>query len=143
MEHVANPIKALKEWNRVLKNDGFMILVLPNPEFMYDRKRQRTTFQHMLDDWNNNTPESDPTHIEDVVENTDLSLVYLLNGKKGETIPYEKHVSIARDNANIRAAHHHVYSDGVVFELLNFSGFKLIASEHFAPFHMIYLAKKI
>lgn len=142
LEHVANPIKALKEWNRVLKNEGFMVLVLPNPEFMYDHKRQRTSFQHMLDDWKNNTPESDTTHIQDIIDNTDLSRVYVLGGN-GETISFENHVNIAMQNPNMRAGHHHVYSDEVVFELLKFSGFKLLASEHFMPFHMIYLAQKM
>jgi SAM-dependent methyltransferase len=141
LEHVANPIKALKEWNRVIKNDGCMVLVLPNPEFMYDHKRERTSFQHLVKDWENDTQESDTTHIQDVIDNCDLSRVYVLNGK-GETISYESHVRIARDNPTLRTVHHHVYTDEVVFELLKFCGFKLIVSEHFSPFHMIYLAKK-
>jgi ubiquinone/menaquinone biosynthesis C-methylase UbiE len=141
LEHVANPIKALKEWHRVLKDDGLMVLVLPNPEFTYDHKRKRTSFQHLLDDFNNNIDESDTTHIQDVIDNCDLSRVYLLNGN-GATISYESHVSISKDNFKFRAIHHHVYTDEVVYELLKYSGFKLLASEHFTPFHMIYLGFK-
>ena len=29
LEHIANPIKALKEWLRVIKNEGYLILILP------------------------------------------------------------------------------------------------------------------
>jgi len=29
LEHIANPLKALKEWGRILKDDGFLILILP------------------------------------------------------------------------------------------------------------------
>jgi ubiquinone/menaquinone biosynthesis C-methylase UbiE len=142
LEHVANPIKALKEWNRVIKQGGLMVLVLPNPEFTFDHKRKRTTFEHILNDYNNNTVEEDETHVQDVIDNCDLSRVYLLNGN-GRTIPYEQHVQYCKDNARLRTLHHHVYTDNVVHRMLEKAGFKLITTEHFAPFHMIYIANKL
>lgn len=141
LEHVANPIKALVEWKRVIKKGGFMILVLPNPEFTFDHKRKLTDFEHILNDFRINTPEEDQTHVQDVIDNCDLSRVYLLGGK-GETIPYEMHVQYCKDNAKLRTLHHHVYTDDVVHRMLETAGFKLTATEHFAPFHMIYLAHK-
>jgi len=141
LEHVANPIKALKEWNRVIVNKGLMILVLPNPEFMFDHKRQRSTFDHILNDYNMNVSEEDDTHIQDVIDNCDLSRVYLLNGN-GKTIPREMHIEYCLDNARLRTLHHHVYTDEVVHKMLAHSGFDLKATEHFAPFHLIYIAIK-
>ncbi|HTE24843.1 methyltransferase domain-containing protein [Flavitalea sp.] len=141
LEHVANPIKALKEWNRVIKDGGLMVLVLPNPEFTFDHKRKRTTFEHILGDYNNNTAEEDETHVQDVIDNCDLTRVYLLGGK-GETIPYEQHVAYCKDNARLRTLHHHVYTDNVVHRMLETAGFKLVATEHFVPFHLIYIAHK-
>jgi len=142
LEHVANPIKALKEWNRVLKLNGVIILVLPEPEHMFDNKRQLTTFQHILCDYENDVDESDLMHLQDVIENCNLSRVYVLHGK-GETMSLETHVKISSDNPTLRAMHHHVYSDQVVFDMLKYSGFELLTNEHFSPFHMIYIAKKI
>jgi ubiquinone/menaquinone biosynthesis C-methylase UbiE len=142
LEHVANPIKALKEWNRVIKKGGLMVLVLPNPEFTFDHKRKRTSFEHILGDYNNNTVEEDQTHVQDVIDNCDLSRVYLLNGN-GRTIPYEQHVEYCKDNARLRTLHHHVYSDSVVHRMLETAEFKTIATEHFAPFHLIYIAHKL
>ena len=142
LEHVANPIKALKEWNRVIKDGGMMVLVLPNPEFTFDHKRKRTTFEHILNDYNNNTVEEDETHVQDVIDNCDLSRVYLLNGN-GQTIPYEQHVQYCKDNARLRTLHHHVYTDNVVHRMLETAGFKLVGNEHFVPFHMIYITKKL
>jgi ubiquinone/menaquinone biosynthesis C-methylase UbiE len=141
LEHVANPIKALKEWNRVIKDGGLMVLVLPDPKFTFDHKRKRTTFEHILGDYNNNTVEEDETHVQDVIDNCDLTRVYLLGGN-GATIPYDQHVAYCKDNPRLRTLHHHVYTDNVVHRMLETAGFKLIATEHFAPFHMIYIANK-
>ncbi|RYF94335.1 MAG: hypothetical protein EOO00_05420 [Chitinophagaceae bacterium] len=118
-----------------------MILVLPDPEFTFDHNRQRSTFEHIYQDYQVNTPEEDQTHVQDVIDNCDLSRVYLLNGN-GKTIPYEMHVEYCKDNAKLRTLHHHVYTDEVVHKMLEAAGFKLTATEHFAPFHMIYLAHK-
>jgi ubiquinone/menaquinone biosynthesis C-methylase UbiE len=141
LEHVANPIKALIEWRRVVKDGGLMVLVLPDPEYTFDHKRARTTFAHLLNDYEMKTDESDTTHVQDVIDNCDLERVYVLNGN-GAKLPYEQHVAISSDNHNLRAIHHHVFTDGVVHEMLKTAGFELTATEHFGNLHMIYLAFK-
>src|SRR3954463_13199512 len=42
LEHVANPVKALLEWKRVLKPGGILILILPKKESTFDHKRDYT-----------------------------------------------------------------------------------------------------
>ena len=49
LEHVANVIKAIHEWHRVLKRSGELILVLPDKRFTFDHDRPYTTFQHLLE----------------------------------------------------------------------------------------------
>jgi len=44
LEHIANPIKALHEWVRVLKGGGHLLLVLPRKESNFDHRRDVTSF---------------------------------------------------------------------------------------------------
>ena len=39
LEHVANAIKALTEWKRVIKTGGALVLVLPNKQSNFDHRR--------------------------------------------------------------------------------------------------------
>lgn len=54
LEHIANPLKAIEEWIRVLKKEGLLFLVLPNKEYCFDHKRSVTEFSHLLKDYQNN-----------------------------------------------------------------------------------------
>lgn len=74
LEHIANPLRALKEWRRILKNDGFLIIVLPNKKSNFDHNRPVTHFEHILDDYNKNTSEHDLTHLEEILALHDLSM---------------------------------------------------------------------
>jgi len=50
IEHVTDPIRALTEWHRLLKPDGILFLAVPDKRFTFDRDRQRTPLQHLVDD---------------------------------------------------------------------------------------------
>ncbi|MFA5262654.1 MAG: methyltransferase domain-containing protein [Opitutaceae bacterium] len=69
LEHVANPILALKEWCRVLRHGGIIYMVVPDKRFTWDRNRGTTSVAHMIEDYEKGTPVSDPTHIDDFVDN--------------------------------------------------------------------------
>ena len=47
LEHFSDPIKALKEWYRVVKEGGYIFLIVPHKERMFDRNRPRTTFEEL------------------------------------------------------------------------------------------------
>lgn len=67
LEHSSNPIKALKEWFRVLKPKGIAYVIVPNKRFTWDRNRPTTDFEHMLEDYRSDTNDKDPTHIDDFI----------------------------------------------------------------------------
>lgn len=48
LEHVANPLRALMEWHRVLKPDGVLLLVVPDKRHTFDRDRERTPLGHLV-----------------------------------------------------------------------------------------------
>ena len=39
LEHIANPLKAVTEWKRIIKKNGVILLVLPDKRFTFDKKR--------------------------------------------------------------------------------------------------------
>jgi radical SAM superfamily enzyme YgiQ (UPF0313 family) len=58
LEHFTNPIKALVEWDRLLKPGGIIFMIIPHKERTFDKNRERTTLQHLIDDYQNGTTES-------------------------------------------------------------------------------------
>lgn len=115
LEHIANPLKALNEWLRVLKPDGHILIVVPNSKTNFDHARPVTTIDHLLEDLKNNTDEKDLTHLEEILKLHDLSM-----DKPAGSLVNFKHRSL--DNFNNRALHHHVFDLDLltsIFKLLN------------------------
>lgn len=74
LEHFANPVKALKEWQRVLRPGGSLILVLPHYAKTFDHRRKLTTVAHMIEDFEKNTQEDDLSHLEEILSAHDLKM---------------------------------------------------------------------
>lgn len=119
LEHIANPIKALNEWKRILKNNGALILVLPNKINNFDRYRPTTTSDHLLEDFNNHTTEHDLTHLEEIVNLHDLSL----DLPAGNIENFKKR---SLDNFNNRTLHHHVFDLSVIKMMVEFCGLEVV-----------------
>jgi ubiquinone/menaquinone biosynthesis C-methylase UbiE len=52
VEHLPNLIKALKEWNRIVKNAGYVVMIVPQRDArVNDRGRPLTTYGEILDDF--------------------------------------------------------------------------------------------
>jgi SAM-dependent methyltransferase len=51
LEHTANPILALSERVRLLKDQGYLVLLLPHKDGTFDHRRPVTTIQHLIADY--------------------------------------------------------------------------------------------
>lgn len=61
-EHLDNPIKALLERHRVIKNWGIVFMAIPDKRRTFDEKRERTTLNHIISDYTNPSEERDREH---------------------------------------------------------------------------------
>jgi len=136
LEHVANPLQALFEWKRILKPNGSLILILPYKETTFDINRPFTTFNHILEYFQNGINESDTTHFDEILSLHDI------NNDIGY-ISADAFKIRLENNLTNRCAHHHVFSTDVVKEMLNYVGFKVIEQEIVPPFHLATFAQLI
>ena len=135
LEHTANPIKALKEWNRVLKKNGKLVLVLPDKENTFDNNRPYTSFEHLLNDFNTDIKEDDQTHIEEILQLHDYS--------RDNTVDKLKFAERLKENLVHRSAHHHVFSFKLIENILELASFKVLYQQKNNPFHLVTIAQKI
>ena len=65
IEHVANPIKLIRELFRITRPGGTVILSAPDKDYTYDKTRPLTTFEHLWSDFENDVTENDDEHYMD------------------------------------------------------------------------------
>jgi len=49
IEHFPDPIKALKEWRRVVRPGGYIFVTAPHKERTFDKERERTTLAELIE----------------------------------------------------------------------------------------------
>jgi SAM-dependent methyltransferase len=135
LEHCANPIKSLSEWRRVLKNEGWLALVLPHKAATFDHRRKVTDFEHLLEDYRRGVTEDDTTHFAEILEKHDLNLDPAQESKAS----FEKWIS---ENPVNRGAHHHVFDPALSITLVDHVGFEVEFAEVWMPFHIFVVAQK-
>lgn len=74
-EHVPNPLGLIKECYRVLRNEGFLYLAVPDKNYTFDRDRQRTPLSHLIKDMENNTTTVDEEHLVEWVINVNKKTI--------------------------------------------------------------------
>ncbi len=136
LEHVANPLKALEETKRVLKDGGIFVIVLPHQSGSFDHRRSVTPLAHLVDDYRQGTGEDDLSHLEEILEKHDLSMDPLA----GDLESFRRR---ALDNIENRCLHQHVFDTPSVVALLDHVGLQLIAAEAELPYNIIVVGQKL
>jgi hypothetical protein len=129
VEHIANPIKAIKLWADILVKNGTIINIVPNKDQCWDRSRPYTSLEHILHDYHYNTSESDLTHIHE-------------SACMQETRPtYYNDVGIANCK---RIIHHHVYCKDIFQQMHEYCGFNTIFCDIILddPLQIVYIGSK-
>jgi len=134
LEHIANPIKALQNWKRVLKPGGFLLLVLPDKHRTFDYRRPVTTLDHLREDYARDTGEEDMTHVEEFVTLWDYKKFPIASS-------IDEHRERYRDNYQQRLVHHHVFDLKSAIEMVNHSGWQVLRAERLRPEHLVLLLK--
>jgi hypothetical protein len=123
LEHIANPIKALKSWQRVAPK---LLLVLPYCRETFDHRRPVTTLAHMIEDFERNVGEDDMSHLKEVVELSDLSRLTL---PRDMTLETAKQLADPLRNPQNRCIHHHVFDEHNSIQLLTHCGYRVLAKQ--------------
>jgi SAM-dependent methyltransferase len=122
LEHSANPLKALFEFKRVVKNGGYLLIIIPKKDHNFDRKRPITSFETILNKFESNAGEEDLSSLEEILELHDL-------GSNPEADDFSNFINMALNNYDHRALHHHVFDMSLLKQVFNFIGLKLIVTE--------------
>ena len=136
LEHIANPMKALREWKRVLKVGGALLVVVPDKQRTFDHKRPFTTIEHLESDFQMNKQEDDLTHLDEILALHDLTL------DPGAESRQQFRERCLR-NHSLRAMHHHVYSLDVLGLMLQRIDMQVLSLAVERPYHIAGFAQKL
>lgn len=122
LEHIANPLKAINEWLRIIKNGGYIIIIVPEKSCCFDHKRDYSKFSTLLSQYEKNVGEDDLSTLPEILLKHDLSL----DAPAGDLGNFTKR---SLDNFNNRCLHHYVYDDKLLMDICNYFKSKFIYGE--------------
>ena len=136
LEHTANPILALTEWVRLLKDQGTLVLLLPHKDETFDHHRPVTTIRHLIADFQAGMTEDDLTHMPEILALHDL-------GRDPEAGDLAAFKARSEHNFENRCFHHHVFDTHLAISLVDHMRLKIRAVEAIRPMHILIVAQKM
>lgn len=136
LEHMANPLRALAEWGRVLKEQGAMALVFPHKEGTFDHRRPVTALEHLIEDFLQQTTEADLTHLDEILRLHDLSL----DPQAGDLAAFKRR---SEKNLENRCLHQHVFDMRLAIHVVHYMGLQIHAVTAALPYHIFVVAEKL
>ena len=135
LEHCANPLRALREWMRIITAGGAIVLVIPHKEGTFDHRRPVTTLAHLIEDERNNTTECDMTHLPEILAFHDVTL-------DPSVEDFEALKARGERGFENRALHHHVFDTSLVVAMVDRVGLQIVTVEPVMPCHIFLVARK-
>lgn len=117
LEHLANPLKAIAEWKRVIKKGGIIYAGVPDKRYTFDCKRPRTPLSHLIEDFEKDIDQADKTHVSEFLE------------KFYESNPCHDGMEQRRENVRNNPesqVHHHVWITDDVKEIFEHMSLRII-----------------
>jgi SAM-dependent methyltransferase len=71
LEHCENPVRALSEFERVLRPSGIVYLAIPDQRFTFDRDRDLTSIEHLIEEFKTGPERNRFAHYMDYAVNVD------------------------------------------------------------------------
>lgn len=119
LEHIANPIKAVKEWLRIVKQNGYVVLILPEKTQCFDHKRKYSPISTLVSQYEKNVGEDDLSTLPEILANHDLSMDLPAGN-------LEQFTQRSLDNYNNRCLHHYVYNPDLLKEITQYVGAEFV-----------------
>ena len=136
IEHVTNPLLALSEWLRVLKEKGVLVLLVPHKDGIFDHRRSVSALEHLVEDYKKGITEHDLTHLPEILERHDLE-------RDPGAGTFEALKNRSEKNYENRCLHHHVFDTELAVNMVNYMKWQILAVETMQPCHIIILAQKM
>lgn len=123
IEHLTDPIRALREWHRILRSKGLLYLAIPDKRYTFDYSRNRTPLEHLVEDHHSAAPPHlrNECHLQEWAEHVE----HLAPGSS------ESDEWISRAKASNYSVHNHVWVAQDILELI-----RLIGRDYSAPFSL-------
>jgi SAM-dependent methyltransferase len=134
LEHIANPLGALKEWARVVRPGGYVLLIVPHRDGTFDHRRPVTSLEHMREDAERETGEDDLTHLDEILALHDLDRDPGAPDRK----TFERR---CRENASTRGMHHHVFVSRTVAEACEAAELEVLMLRPKEPFNIVCMCR--
>jgi SAM-dependent methyltransferase len=134
LEHLANPLGALVEWQRIVRPGGHVLLIVPHRDGTFDHRRPVTTLAHLRQDAARETGEDDLTHLQEILSLHDLDRD---PGAPSREVFEER----CRAVASTRALHHHVFVSETVLQACVAAGLEVLLLRPKHPLNIVCLCR--
>lgn len=122
LEHIANPLKAIHEWLRIIKKNGHIIIVVPEKSRCFDHKREYSKFATLLSQYENHADEDDLSTLPEILRKHDLKM----DPDANDVASFTKR---SLDNFENRTLHHYVYNDELLMEICKYVHCEFVYNE--------------